>query len=384
MDNLLIEFWRQHDCLFNSSIESYYDKHLKTKLWSQFAQSIGKPVSDVERRSRSLRTQYGRLLWRPDRIKTFQQTMLKEKLDFLRPYIIRRRGGEEENFNDDDEEGEETEGSIDQETGSMFGSLLDADVSGADAVYEARSQNSTPSATPQLLCPPSQPQVTEAVINMASSGNVHPSDDNIAVHPPREERSTTEEAAAVPRQHHDVLNQFSEVMLSDMRQIRDPLVLMRLRRDITDLVFKAAEEDALLRQRGGRASLVSHDASAASGESGHQFRGYTRAQDAVCLQNYKMNASPSRRQRILERRNRGIGRRIQKWEMMRRVATRGQRPHPPPGGGGFQGQEDHHHHHHEQERLGDACSQPAGQALETKPEFEPQMVKIEEEMLPLV
>ena len=65
---------------------------------------------------------------------------------------------QEENFNDDDEEGEETEGSIDQETGSMFGSLLDADVSGPDPSYEARSQASTPSAIP-LLCPSSQPQV---------------------------------------------------------------------------------------------------------------------------------------------------------------------------------------------------------------------------------
>lgn len=50
------------------------------------------PVSDVERRSRSLRTQYVRGLWHPERVNTFQQKMLREKLDFLRPYIVRRRG----------------------------------------------------------------------------------------------------------------------------------------------------------------------------------------------------------------------------------------------------------------------------------------------------
>lgn len=49
-------------------------------------------VSDVERRSRSLRTQYGRVLWHPERVSTAQQKMLREKLDFLRPYIVRRRG----------------------------------------------------------------------------------------------------------------------------------------------------------------------------------------------------------------------------------------------------------------------------------------------------
>ncbi len=49
-------------------------------------------VCDIERRSRSLRTQYGRVLWHPERVSTAQQKMLREKLDFLRPYIVRRRG----------------------------------------------------------------------------------------------------------------------------------------------------------------------------------------------------------------------------------------------------------------------------------------------------
>ena len=42
MDNLLIDFWRKHECLYNSSASSYYDKDLKTRLWSAFASSIGK------------------------------------------------------------------------------------------------------------------------------------------------------------------------------------------------------------------------------------------------------------------------------------------------------------------------------------------------------
>lgn len=43
MDNKLIDFWRRHECLFNSSASSYNDKNLKRKLWSEFALSVGKP-----------------------------------------------------------------------------------------------------------------------------------------------------------------------------------------------------------------------------------------------------------------------------------------------------------------------------------------------------
>lgn len=49
-------------------------------------------VSDVERRTRSLRTQYGRVLYHPERVSATQQRMLRERLAFLKPYIVRRRG----------------------------------------------------------------------------------------------------------------------------------------------------------------------------------------------------------------------------------------------------------------------------------------------------
>lgn len=42
MDNLLIDFWQKHECLYNSSASSYNDKDLKTRLWSEFASSVGK------------------------------------------------------------------------------------------------------------------------------------------------------------------------------------------------------------------------------------------------------------------------------------------------------------------------------------------------------
>ncbi|KAK9538106.1 hypothetical protein VZT92_005662 [Zoarces viviparus] len=235
MDNMLIDFWRRHESLFNSSVDSYYNKDLKTKLWTEFAMSIGKPVSDVERRSRSLRTQYGRVLWHPEKVSTAQQKMLREKLDFLRPYIVRRRGDSylEDRFDDRDEEEEEleTEGSIDQEMGSSFGSPLDADVTVQDPEDEPHPSSGLNSGA--LHCPNPQPQVTDVMSLSCPCGR---GDEGPADQP--------DQTAAPHASTHNILNQFAEVMLADMRQIKDHMVLMRLRRDITDLVFKAVEEDA--------------------------------------------------------------------------------------------------------------------------------------------
>ncbi|XP_019747598.1 uncharacterized protein LOC109528953 isoform X1 [Hippocampus comes] len=232
-DNVLIDFWKRHECLFNSSLESFYDRDMKTKLWSECALLIGKSVSDVVRRSRSLRTQYGRVLWHPERVITFQQRMLREKLDFLRPYIVRRRGDsypEDKSDDHEDDEGEiETEGSNDHETGtSTFGSALDDDDAGQDPNEEFPSEAST--SNPSSYGAKIQPPLAETM-----SLNFEPHDDKGSPDVP--------DQLTANLSNQDVLNQFVNVMLADMRQIKDNMVLIRLRRDITDLVFKAVEED---------------------------------------------------------------------------------------------------------------------------------------------
>ncbi|XP_037646794.1 uncharacterized protein LOC119500884 isoform X1 [Sebastes umbrosus] len=348
MDNMLIDFWRRHDCLFNSSVDSYYDKDLKTSLWTEFAMSIGKPVSDVERRSRSLRTQYGRVLWHPERVSTTQQKMLREKLDFLKPYIVRRRGESylEDKFDDRDEDDEEleTEGSIDQEMGSSFGSPLDADVTEQDPEDEPHPSSSLNPAAP-MHCPNPQPQVTEV---MSLSCPRRHNDEGSADQPDQTSAPNT------PR--HNILNQFAEVMLADMHQIKDPMVLMRLRRDITDIVFKAVEEDVQRRC----VRVPTHRESA-------QLHGCSGPQQASSQTNY------SWRQRFLKRKNKAceIGRRIQRWEEMKHVRrmSRSQLMQPVQQGQALEGMSEH-------------GSQVIIQASEIKRETEPHTVKIEEEALP--
>ncbi|XP_076603222.1 uncharacterized protein LOC143330478 isoform X2 [Chaetodon auriga] len=306
-------------------------------------------VSDVERRSRSLRTQYGRVLWHPERVSTVQQKMLREKLDFLRPYIVRRRGDSylEEKFDDQEEDDEEleTEGSLDQEMGSSFGSPLDADVTGQDLDDEPQSA-STPNPAP-LHCPNPQLQVTDV---MSLSCPHHHKDEGSTNQP--------EQTASTPQL--DVLNHFAEVMLADMRQIKNPVVLMRLRRDITDLVFKAVEEDVQRR-------CVQVPSVPKAGESA-QLRSCSRPQQASSQTNY------SWRQRFMMRKSKGceIGRRMQRWEEMKHMRRRSRSRLSLPN---QQGQA--------QEGMSDSSSQVIIQASEIKRETEPHMVKVEEDTLPL-
>ncbi|XP_035531930.1 uncharacterized protein LOC118338733 [Morone saxatilis] len=236
--------------------------------------------------------------------------MLREKLDFLKPYIVRRRGESylEEKLDDREEDDEEleTEGSVDQEMGSSFGSPLEADVTAQH--LDEEPQFASPIQTPAPLpCPNPQPQVTD---------------------PDRPANASK----------HDILSQFAEVMLADMRQIEDPVVLMRLRRDITDLVFKAVEED--LQRRRVRAPGM--------GESA-PWR------------------SCSWRQRLLRRKKGGeVGGRMQRWEEVKhgRRTCRSQSV--------------------QQSRALEGMSENSSQAFIQAAEIkrETHMVKIEEETLP--
>ncbi|KAM7380908.1 hypothetical protein PAMP_004178 [Pampus punctatissimus] len=345
MDNMLIDFWRKHECLFNSSLESYYDKDLKTKLWTEFSMSIGKPVSDVKRRSRSLRTQYGRVLWHPERVNTFQQRMLKEKLDFLRPYIIRRRGDSylEDDREEDDEE-LETEGSFDQEMGSTFGSPLDPDVTGRDPDEELQ-YGASPSNPAPLHCPSSQPQVTEV---MSLSCDRHNDEDQPA-----------HTAAPNATSKYNILNQFAEVMLADMRQIKDPLVLMRLRRDITDLVFKAVEED--MQRRCIQVPFIPSLGEAAQSQSSSRPR-KSCSQTNFCWKQRR-------------RKNKGseMGRRMQRWDEMKHMKRTYRSPLLQPI-----------QQNQTLEEMSESISQAMIQASEIKSETEPHTVKTEEETLPIV
>lgn len=253
---------------------------------------------------------------------------------------------QEEKFDDREEDDEEleTEGSIDQEMGSSFGSPLDADGTGQDLYDEPQPVASNPNPAP-LHCPNPQPQVAEVM----SLSCPHRHIDEGSSDPP-------DQTAAPNTSKHDILHQFAEVMLMDMRQIKDPMVLMRLRRDITDLVFRAVEEDV---QR----QCVRVPSVPVLGD-GTQLESCSRPQQA------RSQTDHSWRQRLLKRKNKGceIGRRMQRWEEMKhaRRLSRNQLLQPVQQGQAL-------------ERMSESGSHVVIQASDIKRETEPHVVKIEEE-----
>lgn len=234
--------------------------------------------------------------------------------------------------NEKDEEELKTEGSIDQEMGSSVSSQLDADGGGQD-LDEPQSVDSAPSFTP-LQCP--QPRVTEVV---SLSCPHHRDEDN-------------QPDKTAPK--HDVLNQFAEVMLADMRRVEDPVLLMRLRRDITDLVLKAVEED--MRRRCVRA---------ASSVTGNGTQS--------CCNPLQLYSNISWSQRLLRRRRRNKGHRTgsrsQRREENRRVSRSQLAPPVDPG--------------QSAEGLSGNGPPVILQVFEIKKDGEPDLVKIKDEPLAL-
>lgn len=177
---------------------------------------------------------------------------------------------------------------------------------------------------------------------------------------PQYEGSTDQldHTAAPSTSRHDILNQFMEVMLSDIRQIKDPMVLMRLRRDITDLVFRAVEEDVQRRCVRVLPTPMLRES----------VQSCSRPQQSYSQTNM------SWRQRFLKRKNRGceLERRMQRWEeakFMRRM-SRSQSSQPTQQSQAREG-------------MMDSSSQVIIQASEIKRETEPHIVKIEEDVTPL-
>ncbi|XP_061782353.1 uncharacterized protein [Nerophis lumbriciformis] len=231
------------------------------------------PIPDLEIRSRSLRTPYGRVPWHPDRVNSLRQRRLRQKLDFLKPYIVGRQSDYDPEDKSDDHEEEgvelETEGSFEQGTGSISGS---------------------PRETHEMLQDPDEDGLLSGVSTSDPSYCPIPIDAaSLSVDPQGDEGSpdvsNQSAAAIVPKEK--VLQQFVNIMLADMRQIKNQMVLMKLRRDITDLVFKAMEEDM---QRHVQVFLTQQGASAPPQSS---FR-----------------PPLSRWQRALRRRNKGPGKHI--------------------------------------------------------------------------
>ncbi|KAG7258214.1 hypothetical protein CRUP_014290 [Coryphaenoides rupestris] len=96
-----------------------------------------------------------------------------------------------------------------------------------EEAYEYDSAASVPNIFPQYR-PLTPPDMAEQAVSFRLKGEND--EDLLSNENPPPHRAL---------RHDVVLKQFTDIMLADMQQIQDPLLLMKLRRDVTDLVFKA-------------------------------------------------------------------------------------------------------------------------------------------------
>ncbi|XP_051272769.1 uncharacterized protein wu:fb74b10 [Dicentrarchus labrax] len=95
MEDLLVDWWQQYECLYNVSSDTYHNKAEKERCWEEIAVSLDLPVEEVKVRAVSLRTQYSRLLkplrsGRKNKALTPRQKRILTSLKFLEKHVISR------------------------------------------------------------------------------------------------------------------------------------------------------------------------------------------------------------------------------------------------------------------------------------------------------
>ncbi|XP_029953718.1 uncharacterized protein LOC115393067 [Salarias fasciatus] len=107
MEDLLVDWWQQYECLYNVSSGTYHNKAEKERCWEEIAAALDLPVQEVKVRAASLRSQYSRLVRpmpggeRRTRTLTPRQKRILTSLEFLRKHVVpRNRDGNESDYSE--------------------------------------------------------------------------------------------------------------------------------------------------------------------------------------------------------------------------------------------------------------------------------------------
>ncbi|KAK7925262.1 hypothetical protein WMY93_007572 [Mugilogobius chulae] len=85
-EELLVEKWQLHECLYNVSCKTYHNRVEKEKAWAEIAAELECSVTDVKTRATSLRTQYSKLLKpKPSVVVEMLLTYIKAKVAAHKP-----------------------------------------------------------------------------------------------------------------------------------------------------------------------------------------------------------------------------------------------------------------------------------------------------------
>ncbi|XP_033466660.2 uncharacterized protein LOC117246795 [Epinephelus lanceolatus] len=94
MEDLLVDLWKQYECLYDVSSDTYHNKAEKERCWEEIAVALDLSVEEVKMRATSLRTQYTRVLkplalsgGKKNKALTTRQRRILKSLKFLRKHV---------------------------------------------------------------------------------------------------------------------------------------------------------------------------------------------------------------------------------------------------------------------------------------------------------
>ncbi|XP_015248611.1 PREDICTED: uncharacterized protein LOC107096463 [Cyprinodon variegatus] len=236
----LVELWKAHPCLFDVASQSYYDRKNREKSWEAIAHQLQLPVNEVKTRVTSLRTQYGKLLKAKPRRGggrkplTPKQKWILKHVDFLKGHIIHRH----------------TESTMSPTTESEEAFEGEGDSSTSETEAEVEEEDSSSSLTCQLVQKKEEtkqkPQSAQQCLEMA-------------------ELSLLQQIQKTLVSNADSTELFGQQVASELRNIRDRAIQLRLRRNIMNMIYDAQEAEHI-----GQSQYASQLASPSSCSSPRQ------------------------------------------------------------------------------------------------------------------
>ncbi|CAI5661128.1 uncharacterized protein LOC112842915 [Oreochromis niloticus] len=239
MEAQLVELWQAHPSLFDVASKNYHDRNKRDRGWMEIAAQLQLPVNEVKTRVASLRTQYGKLL-KPkpsgsgQKPPTPKQTWILKHLDFLRAHVVHRQTESTLRLGTESEDiGATEEGDEDQSTMG-----IEADV--------FMSSNTT-----------SPVSVSQEEENTSNSPPISESKGRLKRHrvqkyaPKSAEHSIEMTKLSLLQQVQQTLSAsnadseelFGQQVASELRNIKDRALQLRLKRNIMNMIYDTQEAE---------------------------------------------------------------------------------------------------------------------------------------------
>ncbi|KAL3992616.1 interferon gamma receptor 1 [Sarotherodon galilaeus] len=235
MEAQLVELWQAHPSLFDVASKNYHDRNKRDRSWMEIAAQLQLPVNEVKTRVASLRTQYGKLL-KPkpsgsgQKPPTPKQTWILKHLDFLKAHVVHRqtestlrviRGATEE--------GDEDQSTMGIEADVLMSSNTTSPVSVSQE--EENTSNSPPisESTGRLVKRPRvqkhAPKSAEHSIEMTKLSLLQQVQQTLSA-----SNADSEEL-------------FGQQVASELRNIKDRALQLRLKRNIMNMIYDTQEAE---------------------------------------------------------------------------------------------------------------------------------------------